>query len=337
MVQGFHPPRFPEGRTIMEQISESGVYRERMTVVEQKKEWTTFKMDCSDGSGTMASRRIFDGVEVIFNNFQAFCCPMPGPVRPRIDAIEINYCFQGEFRCSLKDGWYVTMKEGFVSANVWNTPRGEAGFPSGHYSGLEIIVGLDAFQRAEEHLLQTFGIDLEGFSERLKNNHGGVVLDVPAGIREVFLELCGSYASMRKEELRLRVLEILLFMTVSPIQEYRVKETYIEKSRQKKLAGVMEYLAANPGRAVTIPELADRFGMSETVLKKGFKALYGKPLYTWRKELRVSRAMGLLRETKRSVSEIAMEMGYENASKFAGVFKAAVGMTPSEFRRKMRG
>lgn len=323
-----------DNTSIMEQIQRSGIYRDQISVTERDKRHTIFEIQCGDGSGTMTSRQIFEGVELIFNNFQAFQCPEFGEkMVPSIDAIEINYCRKGSFQCWLENSWYVTMCEGMVSANLWNTPRQSPGFPAGHYSGLEIIVGREEFRKAEGAMLQKFGIDLDYLAERLRQNHGGLVFELPPEITGIFAELYDSSGSMMTGQLRLRVLEILLFLTVSPIRKFQIRERYIEKTRQKKLSEVMEYLLANPASELTIPQLSRQFGLSETSLKKGFKVLYGKPLYTWRREYRVSLAMRLLRETKQSISEIAMEVGYENASKFAGMFKEQTGSTPSEFRR----
>ena len=43
-------------------------------------------------------------------------------------------------------------------------------------------------------------------------------------------------------------------------------------------------------------------------------------------------AQQLIRETSRSLIEIALEVGYTSPGHFAEVFRRTVGMTPSEFR-----
>jgi len=44
-------------------------------------------------------------------------------------------------------------------------------------------------------------------------------------------------------------------------------------------------------------------------------------------------AQQLIRETSRSLIEIALEVGYTSPSHFPEVFWRTVGMTPSEFRQ----
>jgi AraC-like DNA-binding protein len=41
-----------------------------------------------------------------------------------------------------------------------------------------------------------------------------------------------------------------------------------------------------------------------------------------------------LRNTDKSISEIAAASGYENQGKFGGIFKRIYGMTPMEYRRQ---
>jgi AraC family transcriptional regulator len=50
---------------------------------------------------------------------------------------------------------------------------------------------------------------------------------------------------------------------------------------------------------------------------------------------RITRAQQLIRETSRSLIEIALDVGYTSPSHFAQVFRRVVGVTPSEFRNAL--
>jgi AraC family transcriptional regulator len=50
---------------------------------------------------------------------------------------------------------------------------------------------------------------------------------------------------------------------------------------------------------------------------------------------RITRAQQLIRETKRSLIEIGLDVGYKNPSHFAQVFRRVVGVPPTEFRRAL--
>jgi AraC family transcriptional regulator len=50
--------------------------------------------------------------------------------------------------------------------------------------------------------------------------------------------------------------------------------------------------------------------------------------------LRMNVSRRLLRETKKSVVEIALEVGYANPSHFAKLFRREPGLSPSEYRQQ---
>jgi AraC-like DNA-binding protein len=50
-------------------------------------------------------------------------------------------------------------------------------------------------------------------------------------------------------------------------------------------------------------------------------------------QLRVERAKQLLADTARSVTEIAMDLGFSTSAYFTAVFHRETGTTPTDFRR----
>ena len=62
--------------------------------------------------------------------------------------------------------------------------------------------------------------------------------------------------------------------------------------------------------------------------------VYGKPLYQCIRAYKMRVAARLLRETDRTVLDIAGEFGYGNSSKFAAPFREVLGASPGEYRQK---
>lgn len=62
--------------------------------------------------------------------------------------------------------------------------------------------------------------------------------------------------------------------------------------------------------------------------------MYGKTIFQYMQEYRVSEAARLLVEGEGSIMEIAARVGYENSSKFAKAFQKFTGLTPSVYRQK---
>lgn len=64
--------------------------------------------------------------------------------------------------------------------------------------------------------------------------------------------------------------------------------------------------------------------------------MYGKTIFQYMQEYRVSEAARLLVEGEESIMEIAARVGYENSSKFAKAFQKFTGLTPSMYRQKRK-
>ena len=86
-------------------------------------------------------------------------------------------------------------------------------------------------------------------------------------------------------------------------------------------------------KSITLEELTRQFGMSESELKRYIVRESG---YTYRyllRDLRLRRAVELLRNTNLSMERIMEETGYSNMNNFYRSFKEHFGQTPLEFRK----
>jgi AraC-like DNA-binding protein len=82
--------------------------------------------------------------------------------------------------------------------------------------------------------------------------------------------------------------------------------------------------------------MSDRFHVSQTHLQNAFKGVYGIPVSSYIRILKMQSAALRLIHTDIAVLEIAAEFGYSNAGKFASAFHRIMGETPGEYR-KMHG
>ena len=77
-------------------------------------------------------------------------------------------------------------------------------------------------------------------------------------------------------------------------------------------------------------DLARQVGLSDRTLQKGFKAVFGVTPFVYLTQQRMRQAERLLRESERTVAEVANIVGYVNPAQFAAAFKRQLGITPSE-------
>jgi len=79
-------------------------------------------------------------------------------------------------------------------------------------------------------------------------------------------------------------------------------------------------------------QLAREFALSESTLKRHFKAIYGKTMYEYYLEKKMELAKCLLQEKRISVSETAYRLGYEKVSAFIIIFKKYHKVLPGSLK-----
>lgn len=90
------------------------------------------------------------------------------------------------------------------------------------------------------------------------------------------------------------------------------------------------------GAPLDIDLLAKECGMSSSSLRLHFKNSFGIPLYQYQQQIRLDEAKMMLVEAKKSMSMIAVELGFSNSSHFSSVFKKEFKMTPKQYQTNQR-
>ena len=84
-----------------------------------------------------------------------------------------------------------------------------------------------------------------------------------------------------------------------------------------------------------VGRLAQVSGVSEAHFARSFKHAFGIPPHRYLLTRRIERAMTLLRETDRSITDIAFDTGWASLGSFGRTFRDITGDSPSAIR--MRG
>lgn len=84
--------------------------------------------------------------------------------------------------------------------------------------------------------------------------------------------------------------------------------------------------------SLMLQDVARAVGMSESRFSTVFAQECGKTFTEYLTGLRLGKAMELLRTTDRRSSQIALDVGYNDAHYFSYLFKKNTGMTPGEYR-----
>ncbi|MDQ8186618.1 AraC family transcriptional regulator [Pelagicoccus sp. SDUM812002] len=88
--------------------------------------------------------------------------------------------------------------------------------------------------------------------------------------------------------------------------------------------------------SISIVQIAEALSLSESHLRKRFKVLTGISLGSYLVHYKLNRAVKLLVHSDDSLTQIALDCGYESLAAFSRSFKKQLGSTPSSYRKTAR-
>jgi AraC family transcriptional regulator len=102
--------------------------------------------------------------------------------------------------------------------------------------------------------------------------------------------------------------------------------------QQKK---VVDYIEDQLDKEISLRDLAALAQLSPFHFSRAFKQSFGEPPHRYHMARRIEHAKTLLKVPARTVTEIALMLGYSETSSFTAAFHRSVGTTPSDYRRSV--
>jgi transcriptional regulator GlxA family with amidase domain len=96
------------------------------------------------------------------------------------------------------------------------------------------------------------------------------------------------------------------------------------------------WLQNHMSRAIRMSDLAAELAVSERTLIRRFQAALEQTPLTYLQHLRIDSARALLEAGDLGVEQIALQVGYSNASSFSRLFRERVGLSPAAYRRRFQ-
>jgi transcriptional regulator GlxA family with amidase domain len=105
--------------------------------------------------------------------------------------------------------------------------------------------------------------------------------------------------------------------------------------REERLARVADALLDDVGDDRTLYAWAQVAGMARRSFMRAFSAYAGMTFGRWRQQARLFAALEMLAQ-KKSVTEVALAVGYDSVSAFIEMFRTMLGTTPQAYFRGRR-
>jgi AraC family transcriptional regulator len=173
----------------------------------------------------------------------------------------------------------------------------------------------------------------------------GMVWETGYGTRALQLathSLAASFSAPHHEDsafphLRLKLLAQSLMVIAVLLEERTLRIPAAARQNPPeiltRLLQAREVLLEDLGSPPDLAALAKRFDLSPAALNAGFKRTFGQTARALHQRERMREARRMLSgEASASVMEVAVRMGYSNASHFAAAFRKQFGVTPRHAR-----
>lgn len=135
----------------------------------------------------------------------------------------------------------------------------------------------------------------------------------------------------------LKIIELIeLFKTSADFYPITDEVLYDDVNAEDKVTRIKRYISCHLLNRITLDEISEYAGMNRTYFCLFFKRHFGTGLTHYINLERMKKASSLLGQGLTSVSDVARECGFPNVTYFNRVFRKNYGMSPTEYRNKVR-
>lgn len=121
--------------------------------------------------------------------------------------------------------------------------------------------------------------------------------------------------------------------TLYHVESALTRSKTLGSETQRVVRKAIAYLYEHYMESISLDDAARYVGMSKEYLARCFHQEMGVTLVTYLNRYRVKQAKAFLDEGERSLTEVALEIGFSSNTYFSRVFKQEVGMSPSEYKQ----
>lgn len=244
---------------------------------------------------------------------------------------------------------YYTTREGFASYLLKYTISGcgvldyqgqQYMVPPGH------VYWIDCRKRQHYHVNKTvgswrviwvhfFGGNAQFYYDLfLKQTGGSPVAAMPVGspVYNILVNLLEESSTKGYQQSKDLVYANLLNQLISEVTLATMAASRPDDIPQT-IRSVQMYLMQNFRENITLEDLGKQFNLNPFYLQKQFKRFVGQTPSEYVIYLRMTHAKELLRNSRKTIGEVAAEVGIENLGYFSRLFKKQEGMSPRDYSK----
>ena len=301
--------------------------------VEHCESFSIYRSQDSTGDCEVTVYPVFSGIELVYYDVHMQSCDIN--LAKGREMLIITHCQEGRIEFEYKNGEYLYLASGDLSIQKNTENIRHRYCPLSHYHGVSVAIDMNRVPRCFSCILDDVFVSPEELEMKFCYEKAYAIMRENISIEHIFSELYSVPENIRKGYHKVKVLELLLFLSGLDYKGESEERRYFSRSQVTAAKEAKKYLLAHLDEHITITELADMLGISSTSLKICFKGVYGDTINGYITNCKMQKAASLLKSTDKSVLEIAGIVGYNNGSKFAGAFRRVMNKSPNEYRKSL--
>ena len=118
------------------------------------------------------------------------------------------------------------------------------------------------------------------------------------------------------------------------VDQFEANDEEVNHGRHRVVEQAMSFIEKNYSEDLSLEDIATQVYLSPNYFSEVFKSHSGLSPWEYVTTLRLEEACELLRQTKRTMTDIALSVGFSDSSYFSKVFKERFQQTPSQYRKQ---
>lgn len=222
--------------------------------------------------------------------------------------------------------------------------KGEYYYPIEKEQQLLNSIKAGDYERSKQLLDEIFERHFGG-SDPALHTAGYAVFNMAGTLLRAAYEISDSSGNDFREQLN-RIEELVHYKKLSKVKEevLDIVKVFCEYTQSKKgstgpgvAAGVKEYVLSNyADENISISTIAEKVYLHPAYVSKLFKDQEGIGILEYINNIRIEKAMLLMKDRKHNLEDIAKQVGYTNVRTFSRAFIKMHGITPGKYREMLQ-
>lgn len=278
---------------------------------------------------------MFDGVRLAYSDWQT-ARPVSFEWQGDMEVVTMHYCIKGRLSIGDANGKQISLGH-----NQQNTYFGTEASGTLHVNELGMKSFMVQFNKAAFLGIADGGTDaLKHFADQVAGGKTAVFspqnLPIDVATQQAIDAIlnCRFSDALKRVFFLSKAMELLVLQADAEALSFSPKTSHLKTDYDReRVLFARDYMLQQIDAPPSIPELARIAGINEFKLKKGYKEMFGSTIFGHLAHERLELSKTQLLEGAKSISEIALELGYSSVQHFSNAFKKKFGISPGSYRR----